>query len=127
MFQDPRGPIEYFEWGRFVINGETHSMNGEGVGKDICILESVVTSWRERKGHQLKPEMVACVFDRDVSILVIGNGVNGAIKVKKKTRKAIMDAGIRELIIENTPKACEIYNQLIRNGRRAAFLAHGTC
>jgi hypothetical protein len=127
MFQDPQGPIEFFEWGRFVISGETHSMDGKGVGKDICILQGEVTSWQERKGHKLKPEMVARVFGRGVSVLVIGNGVNGAIKVKKKTQKAITDAGIAELIIERTPKACEIYNQIVRDGSQVAFLAHGTC
>ncbi len=127
MFQDPRGPIESFEWGRFIINGETHSMDGEGVGKDICILQGCVTSWKARKGHQLKPEMVSCVFDQGVTILVIGIGVNGALKVKKKTRNAIMDAGIDELIFEKTPEACEIYNQMIRSGKQVAFLAHGTC
>lgn len=127
MFRDPEGPIELFEWGRFVINGETHSMDGEGVGKDICILQGEVSSWKERKGHKLKPEMVARVFGRGVSVLVIGNGVNGAIKVKKRTINAIMDAGIAELIIERTPKACEIYNQIVRDGRQAALLAHGTC
>jgi hypothetical protein len=127
MFRDPQGPIERFEWGRFVINGETHSLNGDGVGKDICILHGEVRAWKERKGHQLTPFMVRCVLGQGISTLVIGNGVNGALKVKKKTRKAIKEAGIEDLIIERTPQACEIYNRLIREGKSAALLAHGTC
>ena len=127
MFHDPDGPIEHFEWGKFIINGDVHSMDGEGVGKDICILHGEVQPWKERKGHQLSPSMVACVFDKGISVLVIGNGVNGALKVKKKTRKTIKAAGINDLIIEPTPKACAVYNQMVREGRQVALLAHGTC
>ena len=127
MFRDPQGPIESFEWGRFVINGEVHSMDGEGVGKDICILQGEVRQWKARKGHRLAPSMVSCVFKQGVSVLVVGNGVNGALKVQKKTRKAIKVAGIEELIVERTPKACEIFNRLISEGKSAALLAHGTC
>ena len=86
-----------------------------------------VQPWSARKGHRLKPSMVDCVLGKHVDILVIGNGVNGAIKITKKTRKAIKAAGIAELVVEKTPQACATYNRLAREGRRVALLAHGTC
>ena len=58
MFKDPEGTIERFEWARFQINGEVHSAEGEGVGKDIFMLGEVVQPWLARKGHKLKPAMV---------------------------------------------------------------------
>lgn len=127
MFTDPKGPIERFEWGQFQIQGDFHSADGKGVGKDICIVGGEVQPWSARKGHRLRPKMVHCALSPEVKILVIGNGVNGAIRVTKKTRQAVEDAGIDELIIEKTPKACEIYNRLARKGEAVAFLAHGTC
>jgi len=127
MFTDPKGPIESFEWGRFCIRGQVHSGEGEGVGKDIFMVGEKVQSWSARKGHRLKPSMVDCVLGEGATILVIGNGVNGAIKVPKKTCQKVRDAGIETLIIEKTPKACKTYNELIHRGKRAAFLAHGTC
>jgi hypothetical protein len=127
MFTDHEGPIERFEWGLFQINGEVHSAEGRGVGKDICIVGGVVRPWQERKGHRLKTKMVLLVLKPDVEILVIGNGVNGAIRVPEKTRQAIKTAGIVELIIEKTPAACEIYNRLVGEGKAVALLAHGTC
>lgn len=127
MFQDSKGPIEAFSWGRFVINGEIHAESGEGVGKDICIIDCKVTAWKARKGHRLKPKMVTCVLGRDIDILVIGKGVNGAIKVLKKTQDTIKDHGIQTLVIKKTPEACQIYNQMIREGKKVALLAHGTC
>ena len=127
MFRDSDGPIEFFEWGRFVINGAEHSANGEGVGKDICIIDGVVTPWEERKGHRLKPKMVARVLDSGIQILIIGNGVNGALKVPEKIRKVVSGTGIPELIVEKTPKACDTYNRLFHQGKTIALLAHGTC
>lgn len=127
MFKDSEGPIESFDWGCFVINGEMHSAGGAGVGKDICIINGVVAPWSARKGHLLKPKMVSCILGSDIKILVIGNGVNSALKVPEKTRKAISEAGISELIIERTPEACAAFNRLYREGASVAFLAHGTC
>jgi len=127
MFTDTAGPIETFEWGRYRINGDVHSADGEGVGKDICIVAGEVTAWDARQGHRLKPEMVTCVLGQDVSTLVIGTGVRGRIRVLKKTRKVIAAGGIDTLIIETTDRACESYNRLVREGQPVALLAHGTC
>ncbi len=127
MFTDPKGPITSFEWGKFQINDKTHSADGVGVGKDICMINGVVSAWQARKGHRLKPHMVDSALVPGVSILVIGNGVNGRLRVTKKTRQRINLAGIEKLIIERTPTACGIYNNLARDGKQVALLAHGTC
>ncbi len=127
MFSDPQGPVEAFEWGRFQINGTVHSAEGEGVGKDICLVQDEVLPWEERKGHRLKAKMVNCAIKPEINTLVIGTGARGAIRVGRKTREKIKAIGITTLIIEKTPKACQIYNQLIREGKNVALLAHGTC
>ncbi len=127
MFTDSEGPIERFEWGIFHIGGQVHSADGRGVGKDICIVGGRVSPWMERKGHRLTPRMVRPALDPEVKILVIGNGVNGAIKVTEKARQAVISAGVEELIVEKTPKACKTYNRLARAGEAVALLAHGTC
>ncbi|MFW5714592.1 MAG: MTH938/NDUFAF3 family protein, partial [Brevefilum sp.] len=95
--------------------------------KDIFILGETVQPWSARKGHKLKPSMVDCVIGRGIRVLVIGNGVNGAIRVSKKTREKIRTAGIETLIVEKTPEACRVYNELVRQRERTALLAHGTC
>ena len=124
---DPAGPIERFEWGQYRIMGKIHSDQGEGVGKDICLLKGEVLPWKARKGHRLTPGMVAVVFGQGVSTLVIGNGVRGRIRVPERTRRAIQQADIEQLIIEATPEACMTYNRLFRSGKAVALLAHGTC
>lgn len=126
-FADPDGPIEEFSWGRFIILGKAHSDQGEGVGKDIRLIDDEVTDWEERKGHHLRPEMVTGVFDRNLTTLIIGIGVDSAIEVPSETRKYIQDNGITRLILLPTPEACGMYNRLTRSGNRVALLAHGTC
>jgi hypothetical protein len=126
-FTDPDGPIEEFSWGRFIILGSAHSDQGEGVGKDIRLIDNSVTEWKERKGHHLDPEMVTGVLENDLTTLIIGIGVDSALHVSAETRKYIQDNGISRLILLPTPEACGMYNRLTRSGNRVGLLAHGTC
>lgn len=130
MFDDPRGPIEAFSWGRFVIGGKEHSGSGPtkvGVGKDIRLIGEDVTEWRERKGHRLKKSMITGVYDHDIEVLIVGAGVHGAIECSDEVKKAVREHGIAELIVQPTPDACAAYNDLFHRGKRVALLAHGTC
>ena len=131
MFDDPRGPIEYFSWAKFIICGQEHSevVDGEevGVGKDIRLIGREVSEWRERKGHELKPSMITGVYGRGIEVLIIGIGVDGLIECPGKVKRAIQENGIPEVIVARTPEACRLYNELFHQGKRVALLAHGTC
>jgi len=130
MFDDPDGPIEQFEWGRFVVCGAEHSGSHEqrvGAGKDIRLIGRDATRWREREGHRLTPSMIAGVYGKEIDVLIIGIGVNGAVECPQEVRQSIRANGIGELILERTPEACRTYNALFREGKSVALLAHGTC
>ena len=71
MFTDNDGPIELFSWGRFVITGKEHSkVSGQksGVGKDIRLIGTEVSKWKEREGHILNKSMITGVFDKGISM-----------------------------------------------------------
>ena len=130
MFDDPRGPIEHFSWGKYVICGVEHSASEEGktgAGKDIRLIGMEVTKWRERKGHLLSEAMITGVYDLGLEVLIIGIGVNGAVECPKKVMKEIEDKGIGQVILARTPQACALYNDLFHQHKRVALLAHGTC
>lgn len=127
MFEDEEGPIERFEWGRFTIRGAVHGNGHLGVGKDIRLVGTTVTEWAERKGHSLTPKMITGVYDLGLDVLVIGNGVNGALECPPEVLEKIRRHGIPDVRVAVTPEACGLYNQLFREGRRVALLAHGTC
>ena len=128
-FHDPRGPVEFFQWGLYTIVGEEHTKTPEGLigaGKDVRLIGHEASAWAERKGHKLTPEMVTGVYDRDIDVLVIGNGVNSAVEVPDDVREAVESHGL-ELIVERSQDACLTYNDMMREGRKAALLVHGTC
>lgn len=130
LFQDPGGPIERFLWGAFVICGREHSDASEervGAGKDIRLIGTDVSRWKERKGHRLKKSMITGVYAKGIEVLIIGTGVAGQVEVPEKVRKAIVRQGIVQLEVVRTPEACRIYNKLYRKGKSVALLAHGTC
>jgi len=125
MFADPKGPITRFEWATFTINGQIHSPEA-GVGKDIFLSPQGVSAWHERKGHKLKAGMVKRALSLKPEVLIIGNGVEGALEIGKKARQEVEDAGVK-LVVLRTPDACREYNRLFREGKRVILLAHGTC
>jgi hypothetical protein len=125
MFADPKGPITHFEWATFTIDGKIHSSE-KGVGKDIFLSPEGVSAWHERKGHKLKAGMVRRALALKPEVLIIGNGVEGALEIGKKARKEIEDAGVK-LIVLRTPEACREYDRLYHQGKRVILLAHGTC
>jgi hypothetical protein len=130
LFQDAEGPIESLSWGSFVIRGAEHGQHaGErlGKGKDIRVVGEKVTRWKDREGHRLKKSMITGVYGEDLEALVLGIGVEGAVEVPEKVRKAIEEHGIAQIYTLPTPDACAMYNKLYREGKRVALLAHGTC
>ena len=130
MFDDKNGPIEHFSWGKFIISGKEHSGQGElriGKGKDLILVEKKVKRWKSRKGHLLDKSMVEEVLDYKVDIVVIGNGVVGALKVPNKVVDYLIKKGVSKVIIEKTPKACKMYNSLVHSGKKVALMVHGTC
>ncbi len=126
MFNDSKGPITHFEWASFTIDGQVHSPE-QGAGKDILLYWEGVRPWSERQGHDLKPKMLISALILKPDLLIIGNGVNGALKVGKKARQAVIDAGIPELLVLKTPAACEEYNRQFHKHVGVVLLAHGTC
>jgi len=130
MFDDPKGPIEKFSWGKYIIRGEEHSQDESGrvgAGKDIRMIGKKVSRWKERKGHLLTEDMITGVLDENVKILVLGIGVDSAVEAPKKLIEWIKDQGIKKVIVLDTPAALRKYNELYRDKEKVALLAHGTC
>ena len=130
MFEDPKGPIEYFSWGKYIINGEEHSKTDDikiGKGKDIRLIGDKVTKWKERKGHILDKSMISGIFENKIEILIIGIGEEGMLDCPEDVKKYIYSNGIKELILEKTSEACGTYNKLHHKNKKVALLAHGTC
>ncbi len=126
MLIEPRGPVEHFLWGKFIICGKEHSST-VGAGKDIRLIGKEVTKWEERKGHCITASMITGIIDKNIDVLIVGIGVEGNIKFPEEVKNTIIEHGIKEVIVDKTLNACKIYNKLFNEGRNVALLAHGTC
>lgn len=126
LFSDKEGPIDSFSWECFIIKGAEHS-SSKGAGKDILVFEEQVMVWKDMGGHGLTPHSLDCAVDLKPDVLIIGTGVDGAVRVSDDVRRKAYSMGIKELLVQRTPNACGTFNELTRNGRKAVLLAHGTC
>ncbi len=129
MFEDEKGPIEHYSFGKFIISGREHSDYEKriGAGKDIRVIGTMVSEWKERKGHVLSPGMITGVFSSGTEILILGLGANGALECPKEIPDYIKKNGISEVVQLKTPDACKAFNDFFRQGKKVALLAHGTC
>ncbi len=130
LFHDNKGPIQEFSWSKYIINGEEHSKLGDkktGKGKDICVINAEVKKWKNRKGHTLNISMFSQVLDKGIDTLIIGAGIHKAIKVPENIITELKNNGIKNVYVLNTTCALAKYNELFRDGIKAALLAHGTC
>jgi len=130
MYNDKKGPIEHFSWGKFIISGDEHSKDSSGKigkGKDIRLIGTEVSKWKEREGHLLNKEMITGVFGIGIDILIIGCGVDGLVQCPESIVQYIKGHGIKEVILKKTPEACQIYNRLFHAHKKVVLLAHGTC
>ncbi|HEY5609986.1 MAG TPA: Mth938-like domain-containing protein [Thermoanaerobaculia bacterium] len=122
--------VRWVGWGAFDVGGARHARTENekiGVGKDIRVIGDDVSAWKERKGHRLTAAMITGVYGKGIETLVIGTGAVGAIDWSESVIESIKEHGIRNVIVQPTPAACETFNALSQEGIKVALLAHATC
>jgi hypothetical protein len=111
--------IDSYRFGRMVIDGKTYT-------KDLIIYPDIIKSpwWREA-GHFLALNDIKDVLANNPETLIIGTGYWGLMKVEDEVKKQAKKKGI-QLIIQNSKKAVQTFNNIHSQGRVfAAF--HITC
>lgn len=112
--------IDSYQFGEVVIDGV-------GYSSDVVILgDSVQSNWRRVHGHTLSVEDLESVIEAKPSILVVGCGAYGIMRVSQETRKALLEHNI-ELEALDTAKAVERFNELLQTGADVAAALHLTC
>jgi len=76
-----------------------------------------------KTSHKIGGWEVERLLSNNPEIIIIGTGQDGAMEVDKNLFK---DKDI-ELIIAETPKAIEIYNEQVKLGKKVNALMHTTC
>ena len=112
--------IEHYAFGMITIDGQT-------CRSDVIIWpEGVDDSWWRVEGHNLCKDDLKPVLDKGPDVLVIGTGAYGAMKVPQEMVHYMAAHG-REVHVERTDRAVEIYNELAGGNRRVVAALHLTC
>lgn len=112
--------IEEFTFGSIKINGEIYE-------EDIMVdWEDEVKDWRRKESHLIDVNAVQKALMKFPEVIVIGTGESGVAQVLDDTKKEIEKRGV-ELIIEETPRAVGIFNDLEDQDKQVIGLFHLTC
>lgn len=112
--------IDSYQFGKIVIDGTAYN-------SDCLILGgSVQANWWRKQGHLLTPEDLQPVVAAKPSILVVGCGASGMMKVSENISQDLLKHGI-ELFTANTHKAVARFNELTKKGVNVAGALHLTC
>ncbi|MBU1078250.1 MAG: hypothetical protein KKH98_13210 [Spirochaetes bacterium] len=110
--------IEKYSFGKLTFNNKLYS-------SDILILpDQTILSWWRKSGHLVKNDDLQKVYEKDPSVLILGTGAFGVMKVADEVKEYCQKQNIR-LITEKTGKAVEQYNNLKDTKKSAGF--HLTC
>ena len=112
--------IDSYQFGKIVVDGVSYS-------SDIIILGDYVQSnWWRKQGHLLSAEDVQPIIAAELSVLIVGCGVSGLMKVPDRTRQVLQERNIR-LEALDTYKAVQRFNELSQAGVNVAAALHLTC
>ena len=112
--------IDSYKFGEIVIDGTTYK-------SDVIIIGGAVRpNWWRKQGHLLSIDDLEAVVAAKPSVLVIGCGASGIMKVPEDTPQALRQQNIQAEVM-NTHEAVRRFNQLSAEGADVAAALHLTC
>lgn len=112
--------IDSYQFGNIVIDGEAY-------GSDCIIIgDRVRADWWRKQGHLLAAEDLQPVIAAKPSVLVVGCGASGLMKVSDEARLLLQRENI-ELVALDTHNAVARFNELRDKGQNVAAALHLTC
>jgi hypothetical protein len=111
--------IDSYTFGKFVIRGREYNSN-------VILIGKTVKPARHLPNHELSLNDFTEIVEHKPDYCVIGTGASGVMPVPEDIKEFIESNGIK-VIIEKTGDACETYNSLLKEGKKAAGFFHNTC
>jgi len=112
--------IDTYQFGQVVVDGTRYDA-------DVIVFPGhVQANWWRREGHRLDVEDLESVLQFGPDVLVVGTGSFGAMDVPASTLDALRSRGIGVVWLP-TAEACNRFNALLAEGRRAVAALHLTC
>jgi hypothetical protein len=116
------GPLLFsgYRFGEVTVGEERHT-------KDLLVFQGRVWApWVRREGHRLALEDLAALLEEGPEGIVVGTGAFGRLVVPSAVVRSLSERGI-EILVLDTAKAVEAYNERAGRGERVAAGLHLTC
>jgi len=112
--------IDSYKFGKIIIDGVEYSND--------CIIfgNSVWSNWRRKQGHLLSDKDLQPVIEAKPTVLIVGCGTSGLMKIPNETRHVLLEEDI-QLEAVDTARAVERFNELSQTGVNIAAALHLTC
>ncbi len=96
-----------YAFGRVTLNGTTYT-------SDLILCDDrVIENWRRKDGHALFPEDIAPYLAENTSVVIIGCGSLGMLKVPVETAEWLKARGTA-LVALPTDQACRHFNEMAK-------------
>lgn len=112
--------IDSYQFGEIIIDGVSYSSDC------VIIGDCVQADWWRKRGHLLSAEDINSVIAAEPSVLVVGCGASGLMKVSEQAQEVLRKNNIK-LEALDTCKAVQRFNELSQEGTNAAGAFHLTC
>lgn len=111
--------ISHYSFGKIIVEGETYT-------SDVIIFpEHVNSSWWRLEGHLLQIPDLKEIIEEKPSVLIIGTGFYGTMRVPGETINYLKSFGM-DVYVHNSKEAVELYNK-ISSERQTVAALHLTC
>lgn len=110
--------IESCDFGKINIDEKEYT-------HDVILHQGKVILWWQQQSHWVDVSDLGEIIEKKPEIIILGTGHSGVMEVSKEAKEYLEKLGI-EVIIEQTKKACDIFNKLSEKQGVVAAL-HLTC
>lgn len=104
----------------------TIKLNEKVFKNDVIVYGEFVKEWWRREGHRVCLNDVKDILKLRPEVVVIGTGYYGVVKVDRDVIERLRGEGI-DVICEESRRAVETYNRLLKEGKKVALAIHLTC
>ncbi len=110
--------INNYNFGKIAINNQNFT-------SDVMILPSgKIISWWRKTGHNVVNEDMEKIYAAEPSVIILGTGQMGVMKVSEEVRKYCKEHNIK-LVVEPTDTAVKLFNSEPAESKAAGL--HLTC
>jgi hypothetical protein len=112
--------INDYKFGSIIINNQEYR-------HDVLVSwQEDVSDWTRKESHNISLPDIKKALAKKPDLIVVGTGESGVAQLQEKTRKEILNKGIK-LVLDKTPEAIKAFNILKKKDLRVVGLFHLTC